>query len=167
MLEQAKHIRPTTVTEPWPKPIAGIESHALQLKRDIEREEARHKREQERRELEYAREDAREAAQRDQEDREARAHHVAKGPEHVLIHQMTNKFIMLAFTEYKASPEYARAQNGNWAGGLISFITSRTGAEAGAKGAALAKEMIVAAKQSNEDLWEVCRQNGFWTPDGS
>ncbi|WP_322896325.1 hypothetical protein [Yoonia sp. 67] len=165
VFEQAKRIRPTTVTEPWPKPVAGIEVQALQIKRMIEREEAQHTRKQERQNLEYAREEAREAERRDQEDREARRRHVAKGPEHVLIHQMTNKFIKIAFDEYKSSPEYARAQGGNWAGGLISFVTSEIGAEAGAKGAAMAREMIVAAKRSNEDLWEVCRRNGFWTPD--
>lgn len=165
VLEQAKRIRSTTVTEPWPKPVAGIEVQTLQLKRMIEREETQHKREQERRDLEYAREEAREVERRDQEDREARRRHVAKGPEHVLVHQMTNKFIKIAFDEYKSSPEYARAQDGNWAGGLISFVTSKMGAEAGAKGAAMAREMIVAAKRSNEDLWDVCRRNGFWTPD--
>lgn len=165
VLEQAKRIKPTTVTEPWPRPVAGIEVQALQLKQTIEREGAQYEREKERRDLEYAREEARDAERCDREDREAKRRHVAKGPEHILIHQMTNKFIKIAFDEYKSSPEYARAQDGNWAGGLTSFVTSRMGAEAGAKGAAMAREIIAAAKRSNQDLWDVCRQNGFWTPD--
>ncbi|SDJ59235.1 hypothetical protein SAMN04487993_10586 [Salipiger marinus] len=166
VLEQAKRIRPTTITEPWPKPVKSIEAQAIALKRMIEREQAQHRREQERQDLEYTREEAREAERRDQEDREARRRHVAKGPEHVIIHQMTNRFIKIAFEKYKSSPEYSRAQNGNWAGGLIFFVTSQMGEEAGAKGAEIAREMIVSAKRSNEDLWDVCRRNGFWTPDG-
>ena len=165
VLEQAKRIRSTTITEPWPKPVDSIEVQATALKRMIERGQAQHRREQKRRELEYAREEAREAERRDQEDREARRRHVAKGPEHVIIHLTVNKFIKVAFEEYKSSPEYSRAQTGSWAGGLISFVNSRMGVEAGAKGAEAAREMIASAKRSNEDLWDVCRRNGFWTPD--
>lgn len=167
VLEKLESMRATDGRVPWPKPIRSVEQAMRDLERDVARWKADAEKEKRKREEQYARDEAREAAKKEAENNAAIRAHVAKGPEHVLRHFSESRAVREALDEYKETNEY-RAQTaipGNWAGPLISFVSSSMASEAASRGRRFAEGEITHALANGEDLWDACRRLGFHSPD--
>ena len=167
VLEKLESMRPTEGRVPWPKPIRSVEEAMRDLERDLARWKAEAEKEKRKREEQYSREDARDAAKKEAENNAAIRAHVAKGPEHVIRHFSESRAVREALEAYKETEAY-RAQTairGNWAGPLLSFVSSSMASEAASRGCRFAEGEITRARANGEVLWDTCRRLGFHSPD--
>lgn len=161
----AARIRPTTPKESWPDAPEGVEVQRTRIHAEIDQDMRRSRREYERFQQEIVEADERDQARREREDLEARRRHILMGAEHVIIHQMRNRYIKEAYETYKSMPEHGHALGSGWSGGLTSFVMSKRAVQAGEHGIDAAKALIALARRAGRDLWDVCREEGFWTLD--
>lgn len=161
----AMRIRATTPKEPWPTVPDGLEIQRTRILAEINRHTKHYMMEYERLKLEAMKDEAKEQARRDKEDLEARRRHVSMGPEHVILHQMKNRYIRDAYDIFKKTQDHKKALGGGWSDGLIAFVSSDHAVKAGEAGIEAGRLLIMRAHNECRSLWDICREEGFWTPD--